>query len=207
MLLNFGGNIGLHGKMDALIDGFYDAKADVHAGRTLRGVGMTPEGIENNPVMYELVMELPWREHRFTRDEWLKGYVYARYGVEDEALQQVWDLLGNGIYNSPKEKIQQGTHESVFCARPGLDVYQVSSWSEMKEYYNPQDVIEAARLMVWLHSIFCILFYCKTSCWVPGKNSRLELGLKRHVQQDRPRKKKHYTNGMHVFRLLHGEIV
>lgn len=37
MLLNFGGNIGLHGKMDALIDGFYDAKADVHAGRTLRG--------------------------------------------------------------------------------------------------------------------------------------------------------------------------
>ena len=30
---------------------------------------------------------------------------------------------------------------------------------------------------------------------------------KRHVQQDRPRKKKHYTNGMHVFRLLHGEIV
>lgn len=63
-------------------------------------------------------------------------------------MQQAWDLLGNGIYNSPKEKIQQGTHESVFCARPGLDVYQVSSWSEMKEYYNPQDVIEAARLMV-----------------------------------------------------------
>ena len=25
--------------------------------------------------------------------------------------------------------------------------------------------------------------------------------------RDRPRKKKHYTNGMHVFRLLHGEIV
>ena len=148
MLLNFGGNIGLHGKMDALINGFYDAKTDNHAGKTLCGVGMTPEGIENNPVMYELVMELPWREHRFTRDEWLKGYVYARYGVEDEALQQAWDLLGNGIYNSPKEKIQQGTHESVFCARPGLDVYQVSSWSEMKEYYNPQDVIEAARLMV-----------------------------------------------------------
>ena len=57
-------------------------------------------------------------------------------GVEDEALQQVLGIYwGNGIYNSPKEKIQQGTHESVFCARPGLDVYQVSSWSEMKEYY------------------------------------------------------------------------
>lgn len=41
MLLNFGGNIGLHGKMDALINGFYDAKTDNHAGKTLCGVGMT----------------------------------------------------------------------------------------------------------------------------------------------------------------------
>lgn len=148
MLLNFGGNVGLHGKMDAVINGFYDAKADARAGQTLKGVGMTPEGIENNPVMYELLMELPWRENRFTHEAWLKGYVRARYGVEDEALQQAWKLLGDGIYNSPKEKIQQGTHESVFCARPGLDVYQVSTWAEMKDYYNPQEVMEAARLMV-----------------------------------------------------------
>ena len=41
-------------------------------------------------------------------------------GVEDEALQQAWDLLGNGIYNSPKEKIQQGTHESVFLCSSGV---------------------------------------------------------------------------------------
>lgn len=148
MLLNFGGNVGLHGKMDAVINGFYDAKADARAGHTLKGVGMTPEGIENNPVMYELLMELPWRENRFTHDEWLNGYVRARYGVDDETLQQAWKLLGDGIYNSPKEKIQQGTHESVFCARPGLDVYQVSTWAEMKDYYNPQEVMEAARLMV-----------------------------------------------------------
>lgn len=148
MLLNFGGNVGLHGKMDAVINGFYDAAADAHAGKTLRGVGMTPEGIENNPVMYELVMELPWRQSRFTRDEWLDRYVYARYGTKDQTLRQAWKLLGDGIYNSPKDKVQQGTHESVFCARPGLDVYQVSSWSEMKDYYRPREVMEAARLMV-----------------------------------------------------------
>ena len=43
------------------------------------------------------------------------------------------------FYNSPKNLTQQGTHESVFCARPAEDVYQVSSWSEMKDYYRPQD--------------------------------------------------------------------
>lgn len=148
MLLNFGGNVGLHGKMDNVIDNYYLAKADSHANSTLKGVGMTPEGIENNPVMYELVMELPWRAERFTREQWLKGYVNARYGREDAAVQQAWAKLGSSIYNSPKKLVQQGTHESVFCARPAETVYQASSWSEMKDYYQPQEVIEAARLMV-----------------------------------------------------------
>lgn len=148
MLLNFGGNVGLHGKMDNVIDNYYLAKADPHAAATLKGVGMTPEGTENNPVMYELVMELPWRAERFTREEWLEGYVKARYGTNDPVVQQAWAKLGSSIYNSPKSLIQQGTHESVFCARPAAEVYQVSSWSEMKEYYQPQEVIEAARLLV-----------------------------------------------------------
>lgn len=33
-------------------------------------------------------------------------------------------------------------YELVFCVCLGLDVYQVFSWLEMKEYYNLQDVIE-----------------------------------------------------------------
>lgn len=148
MLLNYGGNVGLHGKMDNVIDNYFLAKKEVRAGKTLKGVGMTPEGIENNPVMYELVMELPWRPERFTKEDWLKGYVKARYGEEDPVLLKAWTKLASSIYNSPKNLPQQGAHESVFCARPGLDVYQVSSWSEMKDYYDPQEVVEAARLMV-----------------------------------------------------------
>ena len=58
MLLNYGGNVGLHGKMKHVIDEFYKAKPSPF-GSTLRGVGLTMEGIENNPVMYELVSELP----------------------------------------------------------------------------------------------------------------------------------------------------
>lgn len=63
---------------------------------------MTPEGIENNPVMYELVMELPWRAERFTKEEWLKEYVKARYGADDPVVQAAWTKLANSIYNSPK---------------------------------------------------------------------------------------------------------
>ena len=147
MLLNYGGNVGLHGKMSHVIDEFYKAR-ESQFGKTLKGVGITPEGIENNPVMYELLCELPWREERFSKDEWLAGYVKARYGKSDTRLLEAWTLLSNTIYNCPPSSVQQGTHESVFCARPSLKAYQASSWSEMKDYYRPEDVIRAAGMML-----------------------------------------------------------
>lgn len=147
MLLNYGGNVGLHGKMAHVIDAFYKAR-ESRFGQTLKGVGMTMEGAENNPVMFELLSELPWRSHRFTKDNWLDEYVFARYGRADARLRKAWEILSNSIYNCPPASTQQGTHESVFCARPSLHAYQASSWSEMQDYYKPEDVIRAAGLFV-----------------------------------------------------------
>lgn len=147
MLLNYGGNVGLHGKMAHVIDGFYKA-SESRFGNTLKGVGMTMEGTENNSVMYELLCELPWRSNRFTKDEWLANYVKARYGKANKQVLEAWTLLSNTIYNCPVESTQQGTHESILCARPSLKAYQVSSWSEMKDYYNPADIIKAADLLL-----------------------------------------------------------
>lgn len=147
MLLNYGGNVGLHGKMKHVIDEFYKAKTSSF-GKTMKGVGMTMEGSENNPVMFELLCELPWRPARFDKDEWLKNYTVARYGKADKAIQDAWLLLSNTIYNCPAKNTQQGTHESVFCGRPDYDIYQVSSWSEMEPYYKPEDIIRAAGIML-----------------------------------------------------------
>lgn len=147
MLLNYGGNVGLHGKMKHVIDEFYKAKTSSF-GKTMKGVGMTMEGSENNPVMFELLCELPWRPVLFDKDEWLENYTVARYGKADKTVQDAWLLLSNTIYNCPAKNTQQGTHESVFCGRPDYDVYQVSSWSEMEPYYKPEDIIRAAGMML-----------------------------------------------------------
>lgn len=147
MLLNYGGNVGLHGKMAHVIDGYYKAKESPF-GKTLRGVGMTMEGSENNPVMFELLCELPWRPKHFQKDEWLQQYARARYGKPDEVLNQAWLLLSNSVYNCPVESTQQGTTESVFCACPAEEVNTVSSWSESSVYYEADDVTKAARLML-----------------------------------------------------------
>lgn len=147
LLENFGANVGLHGRMDQLIDHFYLTQNNPFA-QHLKGIGLTMEGIENNPVMFELMSELPWRPERFSKENWIAGYVKARYGVDNPVILQAWQILAKSIYNCPADNNQQGTHESIFCGRPSQNNFQVSSWSKMKNYYDPEDTKEAARLMI-----------------------------------------------------------
>ena len=148
MLLNFGGNVGLHGRMEQLVNGYYDACAHVN-GRTLRGVGATPEGIENNPVMFELLYELPWRTERFTSDEWLQGYLKARYGADLlPEVTDAWKALQQTVYNAPKNSQGEGTIESLFCARPGFHLDRTSTWGYSKLFYSPDSTAKAAELLL-----------------------------------------------------------
>ena len=149
LLENFGANVGLHGRMDQLLDNFYMLQSSKFKAQSskLKGIGFTMEGSENNPVMFELMSELPWRPEKFTKEAWVKDYVKARYGVEDETIEKAWMILVQSIYNCPAGNNQQGPHESIFCGRPSLNNFQASSWSKMKNYYDPADTRKAAKLM------------------------------------------------------------
>jgi len=145
MLENFGANVGLHGRMDQLLSNFYQTKTNPLA-KNIKGIGFTMEGSENNPVMFELMSELPWRNEPITKEEWIPQYVKARYGTDDPAILKAWEILAGNIYNCPAGNNQQGPHESIFCGRPSLNNFQVKSWSKMRNYYDPQTTLEAARL-------------------------------------------------------------
>jgi alpha-N-acetylglucosaminidase len=147
MLENFGANVGLHGRMDQLLNNFYQTKDNPLAAH-LKGIGFTMEGIENNPVMFELMSELPWRTEKVTKESWIKEYAAARYGTKNKAIDEAWSILTNGIYNCPQGNNQQGTHESIFCGRPSLNNFQASSWSKMQNYYDPTTTADAARLLL-----------------------------------------------------------
>jgi len=163
LLENFGANVGLHGRMDQLLNNFYLATGKNPSDKespkkqtnsslftlhsSLKGWGFTMEGSENNPVMFELMSELPWRTEKMTKEDWIKEYCFARYGVHDETIEKAWTLLAQSIYNCPMGNNQQGPHESIFCGRPGLNNFQASSWSKMHNYYDPEDTRQAAILM------------------------------------------------------------
>lgn len=147
MLLNFGGNVGMYGKMQRVIDGYYLARNSSQAS-TLKGVGATPEGIENNPVMYELLYELPWRPEKFTKEQWLTQWTVARYGRTMPEIDQAWKIIANTAYNPPFASTQEGTTESVLCARPALVVERTSSWATAKLYYDAAEFEKALGLML-----------------------------------------------------------
>ena len=162
LLENFGANVGLHGRMDQLLNNFYlatgmstlptqqenSSHSTLHSSlSTPMGWGFTMEGSENNPVMFELMSELPWRAEKTTKEDWIKEYCFARYGVHDETIEKAWTLLAQSIYNCPMGNNQQGPHESIFCGRPSLNNFQASSWSKMHNYYDPADTRQAAILM------------------------------------------------------------
>lgn len=143
-LPNFGARTGMSGRLATTIDSFFaTAESD---SCNLRGIGATPEGIEQTPVAYDLLFELPWLEVKPDLDEWIASYSTARYGEPNAAAADAWRLLAHGPYNCPGAL--QGPHEAIICARPALEINSVSTWGGSELFYDPADVVKAAYLLL-----------------------------------------------------------
>ena len=138
-LANFGGNHGLFGGFGIL------EKASGDAGGA-SGFGLLSEGIETNPIYYELFFERLNNREFIDREEFLKRTALSRYGSADPELVQALSLLAFSVY-SP-DGMREGCPESILCARPSLDANKASTWSNPNVFYNPSDVREAGRLML-----------------------------------------------------------
>lgn len=139
MLHNFGGRVGLHGRLESTMKGYYQALREKPS--QMKGVGATPEAIETNPMLYDALFELPWVGET-AADKWLESYAESRYNAKNADAQKAWEYLRRSVYDCKTS--QQGTSEPIICARPALEVNKVSTWSTSRIYYDRQDVIRAA---------------------------------------------------------------
>lgn len=97
LLHNFGGNIEMYGTLDAISSGPVVAHNSENS--TMVGVGMCMEGIEQNPVVYELMSEMAFRKEKVQVLEWLKTYTHRRYGKSIHQIEEAWEILYHTIYN------------------------------------------------------------------------------------------------------------
>ena len=67
-------------------------------GRNLRGVGLMMEGYGHNPLIFDLMFELAWRDEVDLRS-WVRDYARFRYGKPSADAQAAWDILRTALYD------------------------------------------------------------------------------------------------------------
>jgi len=137
MLNNFGGNVNLFGRIEGVAKGPAEALHDPASGN-LRGIGLTMEAIEQNPVLYELMMHHTWRRDPIDLVAWLTGYIRNRYGNPSPTITEAWQMLKKTVYNG--QAIRDGA-ESIVTGRPTFDSTTV--WTRTKLNYAPADLLPA----------------------------------------------------------------
>ena len=117
-------------------------KALQNAGKMV-GIGLTPEGIEQNPALYQLMMENVWRDSVIDLSQWLKDYALARYGVYDENINEAWKILQQTVYSGG---LEEGGQESIITARPTIN--PTANFVRTNLDYNAKDFVQAWSLFV-----------------------------------------------------------
>lgn len=139
MLHNFGGNVSMRGNLKEIATAPSAALHDSKSGNLL-GIGLTPEAIEQNPVMYELMLENVWRKEPIEVTSWLTDYLNRRYGKTNEDALAGWKILQKTVYASDN---QNDGSQSIVTSRPTFE-----RSSDKKREYASEALLPAWSFMV-----------------------------------------------------------
>lgn len=133
MLHNFGGKNAMQGKLKLHCSNRYlKLKSN---GANVVGTGMFMEGIEQNPVIYDLQLELLTSSKQIDCSQWLDDYIRRRYGKYSETLRKAWDILLETCYSSSND-YQENEVGSALAARPQLMPIRTGPCCYTKIYYD-----------------------------------------------------------------------
>ncbi|WP_183559813.1 alpha-N-acetylglucosaminidase [Mucilaginibacter sp. SP1R1] len=142
MLQNFGGNISLFGRMRHVAADPAIALHDPES-KNMRGIGVTPEGIEQNPALFALMLENVWTDTPIDVDKWLINYAQRRYGQNNNQANEAWHILLNSVYSGG---LTEGGPESIVVARPTFK--KTIDRVLTKLDYDPAQLVKAWGLLI-----------------------------------------------------------
>ena len=92
---NFGGRTALIGDLEFYANGHLEALRSPNRGR-LTGYGTSPEGVENNEIVYEIIAAAGWSDARIDLTTFPHDYSAARYGTCPAEIDRFWhEMLGS----------------------------------------------------------------------------------------------------------------
>lgn len=111
---------------------------------TMAGIALMMEGIELDEIFFDLFAQTSFSDGCPEEEGYLRSYCRSRYGAENPDALAALRLLAEEVYlrggiDAPRE--------SALCARPGLQVINVSTWGGKRFIYPPEKLLEAGRLL------------------------------------------------------------
>ena len=94
---NFGGRTAMIGNIESYLNGHLEALNCSGKGN-LTGFGVSPEGTEQNEVLYEALSDAGWRDTHADLMAFLERYSTARYGACPEEISTFWREIVQGPY-------------------------------------------------------------------------------------------------------------
>jgi len=112
------------------------------AGSAMAGTAVFPEGLDSNPMVFDLFTEMAWRKEPVDLPSWIGAYATRRYGGYDPHAQKAWKILMQTAYGQRADGIvdhgeRDAAPESLFDAQPSLTAKTASTWSPDALRYDP----------------------------------------------------------------------
>jgi alpha-N-acetylglucosaminidase len=110
-------------------------------GSGVRGIALYTEGLDTNPLAFELYTEMAWHSGPVQLAPWVYDYVTRRYGVDDPHAQRAWAILLDTAYSMRADAVDQNgerdaPHDSLFAAEPSLTSTHAATWSPPAARYE-----------------------------------------------------------------------
>lgn len=98
ILQSFGDRVDIYGGLPQIVENHARMMKSPDKGN-IQGMGIMTEGLDYNPVVYELVLDMMWGDGVTDLDKWKKEYLLKRYGSVPEPVAKAWDILHATRYN------------------------------------------------------------------------------------------------------------
>ena len=145
-LNNWGGAVNMGGDLTFVLNQTREAMATPE----VQGVGLTPEGIDNSPAYFSLVLDAPWTPQP-TAEAWYQEWGASRCGASGvKAAEQAYELLFQTVYKPDQPYL-------FCCSKPdwcpttlpgGTPASATRTTEPARPYYNTTLLRRALELMV-----------------------------------------------------------
>lgn len=145
------------------------------------GTGLTPEGINQNDMIYDLMNEMgTWINQSLSStqiQDWVASYAARRYGTVNDSIVKAWRYLTKSVYNCTDGR--NNLRVTVITALPSINIVP-HVWFDEEDLYEAFDIfvaiadwfsnVETFRYAFVWFSILNVMYHGVAVSGRPGKS-------------------------------------